>query len=131
LSHTAAMLRTTSSSSRYDADTLARCIDSCFDCAQSCTACADACLAEETVGHLRHCISLNLNCADVCATTGFVLSRQLRSDDPAVPALIEACVRACASCAEECERHAEMHEHCRLCAEVCRECEERCRELLG
>jgi hypothetical protein len=83
------------------------------------------------VSDLTRCISLNLTCADVCAATGFALSRQLGSDDPAILALLEACAQACAGCAAECERHAEMHEHCRVCAEVCRTCEQRCRELLG
>ncbi len=131
MTHAAAMLAATPNAPRYDPEALARCIDSCFDCAQSCAACADASLGEEMVGHLTRCISLNLTCADVCAATGFVLSRQIGSDEPTLPVLIEACAQACASCADECERHAEMHEHCRVCAEACRDCEARCRELLG
>jgi hypothetical protein len=131
MTHTAALLQTTPNAPRYDPDALARCIDRCFDCSQACTACADACLGEERVSHLTRCISLNLTCADICAATGFVLSRQLDGDEGATRALLEACAQACASCAAECERHAEMHGHCRVCAEACRACEESCRELLA
>lgn len=131
MSHTAAMLETAPSESRYDREALARCIESCLDCAQSCTACADACLAEETVAELRRCIGLNLTCADVCSTTAFALSRQITSDDQALRALLDACAQVCASCGAECEAHAHHHEHCRVCAEACRECEARCRELLA
>jgi hypothetical protein len=130
MSHAAAMLETSPTAPRWDLDTLAGCIDSCFDCAQACTACADACLGEEMVSELTRCISLNLTCSDVCAATGFALSRQISSDDPVSGALLEACVLACAGCAAECERHAEMHEHCRVCAEACRACEQHCRGLL-
>ena len=54
---------------RFDAEALAECIAACLDCTQTCTACADACLAEEQVAELRHCVTLDLNCADVCAAT--------------------------------------------------------------
>jgi hypothetical protein len=131
MTHTAAMLETAPSASRYDLAALSRCIESCLDSAQACTACADACLAEKTVGELTRCIGLNLMCADVCAATAFSLSRQATSDDAAVRALVDACVQPCASCAAECEQHADMHAHCRVCAEACRACEQASRELLA
>jgi hypothetical protein len=59
-----------------DQDKLAECIAPCFDCAQVCTACADACLAEDMVADLRTCIRTNLDCADICGTTGRAISRQ-------------------------------------------------------
>ena len=131
MTHTAAMLKTAPSASRYDFGALSRCIESCLDCAQACTACVDASLAEKTVVELTRCIGLNLTSADVCAATAFALSRQATSDDAAVRALVDVCVQACAGCAEECEHHAEMHAHCRVCAEACRACEQACRELLA
>src|SRR5690554_6598436 len=63
-----------------DQDLLTACIDACYECAQACTACADACVAEEHVADLRTCIRLNLDCADLCATTGRMLSRQTGFD---------------------------------------------------
>ena len=45
-----------------------------FRCAQTCTACADACLSEDSVADLRYCIRTDLDCADICAATGTVLT---------------------------------------------------------
>ncbi len=113
-----------------DREVLARCIEECFSCSQTCTSCADACLSEERVGHLRKCIRLNLDCADICATTGAVLTRQTEYDAPTSKAQLEACREVCATCGEECGRHAQMHEHCRICEEACRRCQEACDRLL-
>jgi hypothetical protein len=113
-----------------DRELLALCIEDCVECTQICTSCADACLSEEGVAELRKCIRLDLDCADICAATAKVLTRQTEYDAPTSKAQLEACGEACATCAEECERHAGDHEHCRICAEVCRSCEEACERLL-
>ncbi|MEH1130591.1 four-helix bundle copper-binding protein [Micromonospora sp. CPCC 206061] len=114
-----------------DKQALARCIEECFTCSQACTACADACLSEEHVADLVKCVRGNLDCADICDTTGRVLSRHTGYDANLTRAVLEACAMACRSCGDECERHAGMHEHCRVCAEACRRCEQACRELLA
>ena len=113
-----------------DRHALARAIEECFSCSQACTACADACLSESDVAMLAKCIRENLDCADICDTTGRVLSRHTGYDANVTRAMLEACVAACKSCGDECQRHAAQHEHCRVCAEACRRCEEACRELL-
>jgi hypothetical protein len=113
-----------------DRDALREAIESCFDCAQACTACADACLSEDAVADLTKCIRTNLDCADVCDTTGRVLSRHTGYDANVTRAVLEACVAAVKACGDECSQHAEMHEHCRICAEACRRCEQACRDLL-
>jgi Domain of Unknown Function (DUF326) len=113
-----------------DRQKLAECIQTCFECAQACTACADACLAEDRVAELRQCIRFNLDCADLCATTGRVLSRQTGNNADTARALLEACRTACKGCGDECASHADMHGHCRVCAEACRRCERACAELL-
>ena len=59
---------------QVDRTRLEACIAACFECAQVCTACADACLAEDVVADLTKCIRTNLDCADVCETTGRVVS---------------------------------------------------------
>ena len=105
-------------------------VNSAFACEQCCTSCADACLAEDSDMDLTACIRTNLDCADVCATTGRVLSRQTRPTDAILRAQLQACVAACDACADECEGHADMHEHCRVCMECCRECADACRALL-
>lgn len=114
-----------------DKQKLAQCIAACFECAQACTACADACLAEDMVSELTTCIRKNADCADICATTGSVLSRQTGNNADTIRAVLEACRAACKSCGDECAQHADHHDHCRFCAEACRRCEQACAELLA
>jgi hypothetical protein len=111
---------------------LVRCIDACYDCAESCTQCADDCLGEESVQELTTCIRLNLDCADICATTGRVVGRRTGYDAEVTSAVLRACIEACRSCADECDIHAAHGmEHCGVCAEECRRCEQACQELLA
>jgi hypothetical protein len=124
------MLATHPRSPQTDPSALEACIRACYACAQSCTACADACLGEAKVAELVRCIRLDLDCFDVCVSTGNVLSRQTEPDRDLVRAQLEACVAACRACGAECESHAEHHVHCRVCAEACRHCEEACRQVL-
>ena len=126
----AEMLRTTPSTTGYDREALAACIDSCFDCAQACTACADACLSEDMVADLRKCIRTNEDCATTCAATVQVLSRNTGYDANITRAQLQACIAACKACGDECAQHAEMHEHCKVCADACRACEQACQALL-
>ena len=126
------MLETYPRSFNVDRTLLVRCIEACDECAQACTACADDCLSEDSVAELVKCIRTNLDCADICQTTGRVVSRQTEYDANTTRAIVEACVQSCRSCAEECEQHAEHGmEHCRVCAEACRRCEQACQELLS
>jgi len=115
-----------------DRNLLIRCIEACCHCAESCTQCADGCLAEDSVQELTTCIRLNLDCADICATTGRVVSRQTGYDPEVTSAVLRACIEACAKCAAECEIHAAHGmEHCRVCAAECRRCEQACQELVA
>lgn len=130
MSNARAMLDSSPGTTPVDAGLVVRCIDACFECEQTCTACADACVGEKNQLEMVRCIRLDLACADVCAATGRILSRELSGDPGMGPTILEACVKACGICAEECERHAGDMEHCRVCAEACRRCEEACKELL-
>ena len=114
-----------------DADLLAATIDALNDCAQACSADADADLSEHHLPELVKCIRLCLDCADVCAATVNVASRQTAFDPNVIKPLLEACAVTCKICGDECERHAQIHEHCRVCLEACRRCEQACRELLA
>jgi hypothetical protein len=125
------MLETHPRPANIDRTQLAATIDTLIMCSEACTACADACLSEDMVGSLTTCIRLNLDCADICATTARVLSRQTGFDAAIARTQLEACATACMTCAAECAMHAGMHEHCRICAEACSRCERACRELLG
>ena len=115
-----------------DLDKLRECLEACFACEQVCTACADACLSEDNVAELAKCIRTDLDCADICATTGRVLSRHTAYDANLTRSILETCAQACRSCGDECAQHAEHGmEHCRICAEACRRCEQACRDLLS
>jgi hypothetical protein len=84
------------------------------------------------VQELAKCIRLNLDCVDVCATTGRVVSRQTEYDANVTRAVLQACIAACSSCGDECEIQGNQGmEHCQVCAEECHGCEQACRELLG
>jgi hypothetical protein len=101
MTHAQEMIRTHPGEPVVDIGVLARCIEACYDCAQSCTACADACLGEQDVQMLVCCIRLNLDCADVCATTGRLLARQVEFD----PALGDSgCTSLRSSVSDLCRR---------------------------
>lgn len=131
MSHTVAMLDAYPADlGHVDRDALAACIDACFACVQVCTACADACLSEEMVADLAKCIRTDLDCADLCETTGRVLSRHTGYDANVTRAVLQACAAACKACGDECAGHAGLHDHCRICADACRQCEQACNQLL-
>src|SRR5258708_15327296 len=90
-------------------------------CEQVCSDCADACLGETAhLAILRRCIRINLDCAEVCATTARLLSRHTETASAIVHAQLHACVLACQICGDECEMHADIHNYCRICPETCR-----------
>jgi hypothetical protein len=114
-----------------EARPLTAAMDALIQCAQACTADTDADLRERNVADLVKCIRLCMDCADICATTVRVVSRQTEYDANITRPLLEACAATCKSCGDECEQHAQMHEHCRMCAEACRRGERACRDLLA
>jgi hypothetical protein len=125
------MLETHPQPGGEDLDRRARCIEACSECAATCISCADADLGESHVQMMVPCIRHCLDCADLCQTTGRIVTRQTAPDVAVLRATVQACVAACRACREECERHAEHHEHCRLCAEACARCEQACGDLLA
>ena len=125
------MLQTHPQKPQVNKDTLNEFIEAAFECAQVCSSCADACLSEDMVADLRYCIRTNLDCADVCTTTGRVLVRQTEPDWGLIRAQLQACHVACKTCGDECEKHASMHEHCKVCVRSCRRCEGACEALLS
>lgn len=104
---------------------LISCIEECLSCAQACTSCADACLSEESVAHLRQCIRLNLDCADLCFATSRLATRRAGGNVTTLQGLIAACGTACELCAAECRKHGHMT-HCQVCAECCARCRDAC-----
>ena len=83
----------------------------------------------EDVRAMVRCIRLDLDCADVCLTTGRMLSRQTEPDMSVVARQLEACIAACRSCGAECDKHAPHMAHCQACAAACHNCEQACQRL--
>lgn len=131
MSHAQSMLDTHPQTFDVDAGRLAEVIDALLDCANTCTQCADACLSEEDPTGLARCIRLDLDCADICATTARVVSRQTEHDANVTRPLLQACIAACRSCGEECGSHAPRMRHCSICSEQCRRCQQLCHDLLA
>ena len=92
-------------------------------CADECNHCATACLEEEDVKMLAKCISLDMDCAQICSLTAALVARGSEHGKH----LLKECAEVCNACADECEKHAAMGmEHCKKCAEACRACAEAC-----
>ena len=113
-----------------DAAALVDCIEACVECEHVCTACADASLAQQDLVELVKSIRLWLDCAEICAVTAHILTRQTEANSDLRQAQVTACVQACRVCAAERQRHASHHEHHRICAETCRRCEGACNRML-
>jgi uncharacterized protein DUF326 len=131
MSYARQLLDTYRGTSNADAGVLAATIDALSDCAQACIADTEADLSEQNLAEMVKCIRLCLNCADVCAATMGVVTRQAEYDANVTRPLLEACIAICKSCGDECARHAPHMPHCRVCEQACRRCEQACRELLG
>jgi uncharacterized membrane protein len=131
MSYARELLDTYLGSLNADAGVLAATIDALSDCAEACIADTEADLNEQDLAEMVRCIRLCLNCADVCAATMAVVTRQAAYDPNVTRPLLEACIAICNSCGDECARHAPHMAHCRVCEQACRRCEQACRELLG
>ena len=104
-----------------------RATEACFDCAQACVACANACLAEDSLAELRHCIRVNLDCAEVCSAAVVLGIRGTISDGTIImEMMLGLCAKVCGRCGDECLRHAKHYAHCRIRAGSCRCCAKAC-----
>lgn len=99
------------------------CIQACSACTIACETCAAACEREPDAEHMRTCIALDLDCADLCR----LAERLMRRDSALVDEICRLCALACQACAEECAKHA--HKHCQQCAEACRRCVAACEAI--
>lgn len=67
-------------------------------CWKACHHCFDACLQEEDVEMMAQCIRLDRECADICAQTLQVLTRNSPFSKP----YLLLCAEACQACAKAC-----------------------------
>lgn len=110
---------------------LVACIEACMGAMAASAACADACLAEPDATEMTTCIRLNLDCSDLCAATGRILTRHVGHLTQEVIAQVNALAAVVAACGRECGQHAKDNEHCGICAQACSVCVEACRHLAG
>ena len=101
------------------------CIEACNACADAGNHCAKACLFEQSREDLARCISLDVDCAEICQLAAAYMAR----NSELVGEMCSFCAEVCISCAEECEKH-EMA-HCLACAEACRRCARECFNVLA
>ncbi len=99
------------------------CLRACNDCAAACLQCASACLKEADPKSMVRCISLDLECADICRLAASSIGRSGEH----VKAVCALCTAACETCAAECAKH-EM-DHCKRCAQACKLCAAACRAM--
>lgn len=104
--------------------------DALVECARECTARAESCFDRADFPDLAACGSAALDCADLCQTVVWAVSRS-NSEAPALArSLVLACAAACRVCVAACETHAGRHGHRRSCDRACRRAEQACNELL-
>ena len=101
-------------------------LDALNACLSACEHCATASLQEPTVQMLVRCISLDRDCADICALTARLVAR----GSAHARHLLPECAEVCKACADECGKHIAMP-HCQECAAACRRCEQACRAELS
>ncbi len=90
-------------------------------CVAACNYCASACLKEDDVKMMAKCISLDMDCAEICRTTGILLAR----DSAHGKHMLKECIEICEACSKECSNH--QNEHCQACSKACTECAEACK----
>ncbi|MDF7813855.1 four-helix bundle copper-binding protein [Hymenobacter sp. YC55] len=100
-------------------------LDALQACVAACEQCASACLREDDVQMMVPCITLDRDCADICALAARLLAR----NSPHATHLLGECAEICRLCGAECAQHAAPH--CQECAAACRRGEEACRQAMA
>ena len=99
------------------------CIDACNACIVACSHCATSCLHEPDVKTMVRCITLDMDCAGICALAVAAMAR----DSENAKAICDLCAIICQSCGDECAKH--KMEHCQKCAKACHRCADECRKM--
>lgn len=99
------------------------CIDACNACAQACDFCAASCLREDNPKAMARCITLDMDCSQLCRLTASYMSRA----SELTGMICQLCAEICEACGDECGKH-EM-DHCQECARACHHCADECRRM--
>ena len=105
-------------------------MDALVECARECTARAESCFDQVDFPDLATCGTAALDCADLCQTVVWAVSRSNSRTTTLARSLVLACAAACRACVAACETHAGRHGHRRSCDRACRRAEQACNELL-
>ncbi|AYD39644.1 four-helix bundle copper-binding protein [Clostridium fermenticellae] len=101
-----------------------QCIDECNKCAQKCYECFKACLNEPDVQNRKNCISVLIECAQMCQMSASLMSM----DSCSVKEHCRICANICDKCAQECGMFKEQH--CQICMQECKKCADECRNMV-
>lgn len=99
------------------------CLRAVNQCAAACLQCVVGCLDEIEVRAMTRCITLNLECADLCRLAATSIARNSEH----LRAILLLCATACDSCFNECSKHDMTH--CQHGAKACKHGAEACRAL--
>ena len=105
-------------------------VDALIDCARECTARADSCLGRADFSDLAQCSTAALDCADLCQTVIWAVSRSTARNSALTRALLHACAAACRDCPAACAAHTGRHGQRRSCDRACARAERACHDLL-
>lgn len=100
-----------------------KCIDDCNRCAQACYECFKLCLNEQDIASRKVCISLLIECAQMCqmSATHMAMDGQFAKEHCTM------CASVCERCAQECGKFTDPH--CSECTEVCTKCAAECKAM--
>ena len=100
------------------------CIKACQKCVAECEHCATACSEEDNRKDLACCITLDRDCAAICALAAEMMAR----GSSFIKEICGLCAKICRDCGDECSKHQHM-EHCKRCADACYQCAEECEKM--
>jgi hypothetical protein len=99
------------------------CIDECNKCEQVCYECFRACLNEPDVNARKSCISMLIECVQMCQMSSAMMAMEGQFSKQHCG----LCATVCDKCAQECEMFND--DHCKQCAVECRTCADECRKM--
>jgi len=105
-------------------------VDALLECARECTARADSCFGTADFSDLARCSGAALDCADLCQTVVWAVSRSTAQNSALTRVLLQACAAACRACPPACATHTGRHGQRRSCDRACARAEQACHDLL-
>ena len=105
-------------------------VDALIECARECTARADSCFGRTDFPDLAQCSGAAMDCADLCQTVVWAVSRSTAQNTALTRALLHACAAACRACPPACATHTGRHGQRRSCDRACARAEQACHDLL-